>query len=219
LPVGDAKRKERIVMVKLAAVCMALFSCLAFAPMSASAAPASVPPWYTVRLITANGSGCPPGTVSVSQLNNHQFTVIYNSYIADAGNGASPGDFRKNCVLAIRIGVPSGWTFGIAQATYRGYAHLDSGATGTVEADYWLTGSSWTVPSTRPMSGPRDSTYTFTDRGPVGTFAVCHTSTELNVDTSVRVFAGSTPSFYNELTMDSSDFGTHTIFNLSFAPC
>jgi hypothetical protein len=187
--------------------------------MSASAAPTQQPPWYTVRLITANGSGCPQGTVSVSQLNSHQFTIIYNSYAAFAGSNAGLGDSRKNCVLSIRIGVPSGWTFGIAQATYRGYANLDTGATGTVEADYWLQGLPWTVQSTRNMHGPTNHDYAFTDVAPVGSFAVCHTATALNVDTSVRVSAGSNPSFSDEMTMDTTDFGTHTIFNLTFLPC
>jgi hypothetical protein len=195
---------------------MAVFSCLAFAPASGGLAPAQ-PPWYTIRLITANGSGCPQGTkTSVSQGPGPELAVTYSDYIAYAGNGARPDDFRKNCVLSIRVGVPSGWTFGIAQATYRGYANLDVGATGTVEADYWLQGLPWTVQSTRNVRGPTNHDYAFTDVAPVGSFAVCHTGTALNVDTSVRVSAGSGKSSLNESAMVDSLSAT---LHFDFAPC
>ena len=48
-------------MVKLAAFCAALFSCLALAPASANAATSDQPPYFTVHPLSANGSGAHRG--------------------------------------------------------------------------------------------------------------------------------------------------------------
>src|SRR5215469_10361320 len=123
-------------MVKLLAVsCAALFSCLAIAPAAARAAATDQsPPHFTVRLVSVAGAGCPSGATAVSAASDSIFTVTYDQYSATAGGGASPGDFRKNCQLNVDVGVPAGWTYGIAAVDYRGYAHLGRGAHGTLAA-------------------------------------------------------------------------------------
>ncbi len=179
-------------MAKLLAVfCAALFSCLAIAPASARAAvPGQPSPHFTVRLLTANGSGCPPGSAAVSAPNNTEFTVTYDNYLADDGNGSGPTDFRKNCQLNVVVGIPSGWTFGIAGVQYRGFADLDTGAQGQLEADYYYAGVPGTFPQDHSLFGPMDGTYEFDDEFPVVTFAPCHFNATVNVDTSLQVFQG-----------------------------
>jgi len=207
-------------MVKLLAVfCAALFSCLAIAPASARAATPSQPPHFTVRLLTVNGSGCPAGTAAVSAPTNTTFTVTYSDYTASAGGGANPGDFRKNCQLDVLVGIPSGWTFGIAGVQYRGFANLDTGAQGTLQADYYYAGVPGTYPQNHSIAGPVSNDYEFDDTSPVVTFAPCHFNATVNVDTSLRVSQGTDPTFFNELTMDSTDVGIATIFHLSFQHC
>ena len=204
-------------MVKLAAVCAALLSCLAFAPASANAAMSG--PAFTVHLLTANGSGCPPGSAAVSQASSSVFTVTYSTYIATAGRGAAPTDFRKNCQLNVKVGVPSGWTFGILEVDYRGYAFLDKNARGTLSADYYFAGQSQTARQAHSIYGPRDGDYHFADVATATAWAPCHFSASLNVDTAVRVFAGSNKSLLNEITMDSTDVDMSTIYHLGFRRC
>src|SRR5579863_7229122 len=114
-------------MVKLLAVfCAALFSSLAIAPAPARAAtPGQPSDLFTVQLASVTGSGCPPGSAAVRATSAMTFTVTYSQYIADAGGGANPADFRKNCQLNLNVGVPAGWTFGIASEQYRLFANLD----------------------------------------------------------------------------------------------
>lgn len=209
-------------MVKLLAVfCAALFSCLAIAPASARAAVPDQPasPHFTVRLLTVNGSGCPPESAAVSAASSTTFTVTYSQYTADAGGGASPGDFRKNCQLNVLVGIPSGWTFGIAGVQYRGFANLGTGAQGTLEADYYYAGIPGTFSQDHPLYGPMSNDYEFDDEAHVVTFAPCHFNATVNVDTSLRVYPGTDPTFFNEITMDSTDVGIATIFHLSFRHC
>ena len=204
-------------MVKLAAVCAAVFSCLAFAPASARAVPSQ--PSFTVRLLTANGSGCPPGSAAVSQASSSVFTVTYSQYVATAGDGEAPTDFRKNCQLNVSVGVPSGWTYGILEVDYRGFAYMDNDARGTLSADYYFAGQPQTARQQHSIYGARDDDYEFTDRATAVAYAPCHFNATLNVDTAVRVFAGSNKSFLNELTMDSTDVDMSTIYHLGFRRC
>jgi hypothetical protein len=203
-------------MVKLAAVCAALLSCLAFAPASNAAVSQ---PSFTVALLSTDGSGCPPGSTSVSAPNNTQFTVTYSVYNAFAGDGAATGANRRNCQLDVQVGVPSGWTFGIVSVDYRGYAYLDTGARGMLETNYYFSGNPITTPLYHPLAGPQDGDYEFTDKAPLVTWASCHFNGTLNVNTSIRVYAGSSPSVENEVTMDSTDLKTDTIYHLGFKPC
>ena len=206
-------------MVKLAALCAALLSCLAFAPAAASAAP-SQPPYYTVKLIAANGSGCSPGTTQVSQVNDTEFTIAYSSYEAADGPGVPPLQNRENCLLAVQVGVPSGWTYGIAEVDYRGFAQLDNGAQGTLKANYYLAGQPYTIHHSHTIYGPQSNyDYTFSDYVGVVSWAPCNFNDTLNVDTSAQVFPGSNSSFVNELEMDATNIGLYTLYHLAFEPC
>lgn len=204
-------------MIKLAAVCAALLSSLAFAPAPTSAA--VIAPVFTVHLLSVNGSGCPPGSTAVSQASGSEFTVTYSNYIATAGDGASPLDFRKNCQLDVSVGVPSGWTYGVLEVDYRGFAYMDKDAHGSLSAGYYFAGLAQTYRQQHPLSGPQSGNYEFTDQAPVVGWAPCHFNDTLNVNTDVRVFAGSNKSFLNELTMDSSDVNLSTVYHLGFKQC
>jgi hypothetical protein len=206
-------------MVKLAALCAALFSCLAFAPASASAATPAQPSYFTVHLVSANGSGCPPGSIAVSQLSDTEFTVTYSQYIASAGSSASLLDFRKNCQLNVSVGVPSGWTFGIASVDYRGYAHLGNAAHGTLAASYYYAGLPQTYRQQHSVYGATDGDYEFTDQAPILAYAPCHFNTTLNVNTEVRAYVGSDKTYLNVVTMDSTDLNMSTIYRLAFKEC
>ena len=206
-------------MAKLAALCAALLSCLAFTPAAANAAPSPQPPWYTIRLLTANGTGCPPDSTAVSQVNSTVFTVTYSQYTAFAGGGVPPTQRRLNCQLNVEVGVPSGWTYGILEVDYRGYAYLDSGARGTLAADYWFEGSPLTHPQQHSIYGPKDYNYAFSDYAGVMAWAPCHFNGALEINTSVRVLPGYDSSFANELTLDSSVLGLGTLYHLGFRQC
>ena len=193
-------------MVKpLAVFCAALFSCLAIAPASARAAVPDQPPYFTVQLASVNGSGCPPGSTAVRATSATTFKVTYSAYLADAGGGAPPGDFRKNCQLDVLVGVPSGWTFGIASEQYRGFAALDTGAHGVLQTSYYFSGTGGYFSDSHQLFGPMNGIYEFDDQQPVLTWAPCHFTGTINVNSSLQVFPGKNPSFFNELTINSTD--------------
>lgn len=190
--------------------------------------PSTPPPdRIIIDIVTVNGSGCPRGTAAVAvSEDNEAFTVTYSEYMAQVGVGSRPTDFRKNCQLNLRVHVPGGFTYAIAQADYRGFASLARGASGLQKANYYFQGQSQTVFKNHPL-GPFNAVYTedwqatdVTDLAAI-VWHPCGEQRNFNINTEVRVAAGSsnpntTTSF---MTMDSTDGEIKTIYHLAWRTC
>ncbi|AHH96815.1 DUF4360 domain-containing protein [Kutzneria viridogrisea] len=186
-------------------------------------APTPPPDKITVDVVTVNGSGCPAGTAAVAVASdNTAFTVTYSDYLAKVGPDAGPTDYRKNCQLALRIHYPQGFTYAINQADYRGFASLASGATGLERANYYFQGMSATARSSHPFNGPFQDDWQATDRADSSSlvFAPCGEDRLLNVNTELRVSAGSSSgSNTSFMSMDSTDGSIHTTYHFSWKQC
>ncbi len=195
--------------------------------LSMVAAPATVqdnppPDRIVIDVVTVNGSGCPAGTAAVAAAtDNTAFTVTYSDYLAQVGQGADPTDLRKNCQLSLRLHVPQGFTYAIAQADYRGFAHLARGATATQLASYYIQGTSPTTRSSHPLGGPYSDNWQFTDRTNVTelVYAPCGEERNVNVNTELRVSAGSSGDANSFVTMDSTDGGVSTKYHFHWKQC
>jgi hypothetical protein len=178
----------------------------------------------TIDVLTVNGTGCPAGTAAVAaSADNTAFTVTYSSFLAQVGVGAKPTDLRKNCQLAVRVNYPSGFTYAIAQADYRGFASLASGATGTERANYYFQATTPTAYVTHSFNGPFQDDWQFTDSTDVASlvYAPCGESRNLNINAELRVAAGSsdTSKTTSFMSMDSTDAGVSTIYHLAWKQC
>ena len=89
------------------------------------------------------GSGCPAGSVA-GQLSGDSttLTVLYDSFVSQAGPGVKVSEYRKNCQLNVKLKYPQGWQFSVFKADYRGYAQIPQGDTGTCKATYYFSGDS-----------------------------------------------------------------------------
>jgi len=123
----------------------------------------------TIDLVTVNGSGCPKGTAVESSADNTSIIVSYSDYLAQAGVGANPTDFRKNCQLNVLVHVPQGFSFAIAQATYSGFASLASGASALQRANYYFAGQTPTTVVSHALTGPFEDDWMNTDSADVAT--------------------------------------------------
>jgi hypothetical protein len=188
--------------------------------------PAGVPTdKIVIDIATVNGTGCPPGTAAVAvSPDNTAFTVTYSAYTAQVGVGAVPTDFRKNCQLAVLVHVPSGFTYAIASVDYRGFAHLEKGASATERASYYFQGYSQTLtPPSHAINTVGDNDWQFTDQVAVAslTYLPCGAQRNLNVNTELRVAAGTsdvktTTSF---VSMDSTDLSLATVYHFAWKSC
>jgi hypothetical protein len=180
------------------------------------------PDKIVIDVATVNGSGCPAGTAAVAvSPDNTAFTVTYSNYLAQAGGNSDPTAFRKNCQLNLVVHVPQGFTYAIASADYRGFLSLQSGATATQKASYYFQGSSATVPMTHPYRGPYNDDWQATDTTDWAqmVWAPCGVLRNFNINTELRVNAGSSPAKVSFMTMDSTDGDISTTYHFAWDHC
>ncbi|MGK5734092.1 DUF4360 domain-containing protein [Streptomyces sp. URMC 124] len=193
-------------------------------PSSATADGEPPPDKIVIDVVGVNGSGCPAGTASLTvSPDNTAFTVTYSNYQAQVGVGAKPTDFRKNCQLSLNVHVPQGFTYAVAQADYRGFAHLEKGAAGLERANYYFQGMSQTTYVNHHFTGPLHDNWQTSDTTDIDSvvYAPCGAVRYLNINTELRVDAGTsdttrTTSF---LAMDSTDGSISTLYHFAWKQC
>jgi len=119
-----------------------------FLPFLAAAVPltteatAEVPAANQVTIVSAStsGNGCPQGTVSTTiSTDRTVVTFGFDGFQTYIGPGTKTSDRTKNCQIFLNLKYPGGFTFAVLQATYHGYAQLDTGVTGTFLSTYFFS--------------------------------------------------------------------------------
>ncbi|MEU3275616.1 DUF4360 domain-containing protein [Streptomyces antibioticus] len=181
------------------------------------------PDKIVIDVATVNGSGCRPGTAAVAvSEDNTAFTVTYSEYLAQVGGNSDPTAFRKNCQLSLVVHVPSGFTYAIAQADYRGFASLQAGSSAVQRASYYFQGSSQTVFKNHNFTGAYNDNWQATDTTDWANlvYAPCGVQRNFNINTELRVNAGSSsPSKVSFMTMDSTDGDISTVYHMAWKEC
>jgi hypothetical protein len=211
-------------MLKTLAIGVSAFAALLSAA-PALAAPASGPSDdMVIDVVSANGSGCPWGTADVSvSPDSKAFTVTYSAFTAQVGVGAKPIDFRKNCQLGLNVHVPQGFTYAIARTDYRGFAHIERGASAAQTSFYYFQGERQTSRIRHAFTGPLDGDWQRSDSVGISSLAFrpCGEERNLNVNTELRVNSGwsNTRKTTSMLTMDSTDGNLDTVYHLAWKKC
>lgn len=199
-----------------------LAAALTGAPVSPAGADDRQPgPEITVEMLSYNGSGCPPDTAVVAVTPDATaFTVTYSHYLARVGADSRPGEFRRNCQLSVDVTVPAGFTYAVVRADYRGYGYLEPGATALQKASYYFQGVPDTVATERRFAGPMDDTWNVSEETEFPVYAPCEETRFLNINTELRVNAGSSdPERLSMMAMDSEDHDIETTYHLDLAEC
>ncbi len=173
-----------------------------------------------IKKIIYAGSGCPAGTVSDILADDAKaFTLLFDSFIAEAGPGIALSSGRKNCQLAIDLRFPQGWSFTVFDVDYRGFADLERGTTGLQKSSYYFQGSALTPSLQTLFRGPLSSDYHIRDS--LGLSAVawspCGMTRALNINAQVRVTAPS--GRRAAMTLDSVDGQLTHIYGIQWRRC
>jgi hypothetical protein len=174
-----------------------------------------------IDLVAMAGSGCAPGTADVAvSPDNTAFTVIYSTYLAQAGPGVAITEGRKNCQLNVLVHVPQGFTFAIAKVDYRGYGFLQQGAVASQRANYYFQGMTQGTYASHAIGAPMDDNWIASDDVPIAAqvFRPCGELRNLNINTELRVAKG-TSTDVSYLTMDSTDGSISTIYHFAWRRC
>ncbi|MFI0484050.1 DUF4360 domain-containing protein [Actinomadura sp. 9N215] len=180
------------------------------------------PDGVTIEIATVNGSGCPLGTTAVAISDDKEaFTVTYSDYLAKAGGDSTSTDGRKNCQISMKVHVPQGFTYAIAQTDYRGYAFLEKGAKAIQKASYYFQGNSPTGTVTNNIPGAYDNNWQFTDKIPVGAMVwkKCGEERNFNINTELRATVGTDKAKTSFIAMDSTDGSIKTTYHFSWKKC
>lgn len=210
-------------MLGMLAVAGLVLSSVAAPAVSSAVAPPSDK--ITLDIKTINGSGCPAGTADASASvtsDNSSFTVSYNNFVAKDGAGTGPLDFRKNCQINVLVHVPQGFTYAIAQVDYKGFAHVESGATALEQANYYFAGTSPTARIRHTLTGPFNGDWHTTDTADVATlvFAPCGEDRNLNINAELRADSGTSPaSTTTFIEMDSEHASVDTLYHFAWKKC
>jgi hypothetical protein len=193
----------------------AAHSALASSTTSAAPPPGSV----TMEVVTVDGSGCPPGTATVTPSHDGAaLTVTYRRYAAWAGGTAPPTAFRQNCQLNVRVTGPEGYTYAVTGTESRGYAHLQRGTSALQRTNYYFQGDSRSQSVSHTLQGPYDDDWHFTDTTDPSTrvYKPCDADRNLNINTELRVSPddGSETSF---IAMESTY--ADAVYHLTWKHC
>jgi hypothetical protein len=113
---------------------------LALTPSAISAAILPRQNNVTVTSVSAQGTGCPQGTMSSSiSFDKTTVTFGFDQFHPYIGPGISPAEKTKTCTIALALSYPPGSTFKITDTVYHGSARLDSWLTATVRSSYRIT--------------------------------------------------------------------------------
>jgi hypothetical protein len=105
----------------------------------AAAVAADVPDRIQIRSATYSGSGCKQGTVSTTiSPDRSVITFGFDEFQATIG-GANQQDQQKNCQIHLDLTYPSGFQMSVLDATYHGYARLDSGVRANFISSYYFS--------------------------------------------------------------------------------
>ncbi|BBH71563.1 hypothetical protein ACTI_82480 [Actinoplanes sp. OR16] len=176
-----------------------------------------------IDVVTAMGSGCPKGSAEVTvSPDNKAFTVSYSKFLAQVGPEAKALDFRKNCQLQLDVLVPSGYTYAVAGADYRGYASLQEGVTASETAFYYFQGEQHTTKIKHEFQGYLEEEWQRSDHVELTaeSFLPCGDKRYLNVNTELKVNgANADKQVTNWITMDSTDASLETVYHVEWKKC
>jgi hypothetical protein len=177
---------------------------LASLVVSASAAPAPPPDGRTtVKVVSANGSGCPAGSGAVKALpGKGSFGIAFPAFTASAGGDAL--DFRKNCQLMLDVNVPRGYTYAVSRVTVRGTGKLGPAGQGSVMTSLYFQGQSTDVALSHQIDGPLSGKWHFDDRIGAASrqFLPCGSDRYLNVNLDLRARGSGSVSVSGRLGLE-----------------
>lgn len=166
------------------------------------------------------GTGCPAGTASVIvSPDDTALSVLFDSYVAEAGNTTGRSIDRKSCNLTIPVHVPQGYSVAVFHVDYRGFNAIPSGAQTRFNAEYFWAGARGPT-MTRAFYGPQNQNYILSNDLLAASlvWAPCGASVNLRINSSLMA---QTNSRWDQTmaTVDSADLTSGLIYHLQWRRC
>jgi Domain of unknown function (DUF4360) len=169
--------------------------------------------------------GCPAGTFSiVTSPDGNSVSVLFDNFVVST---TTSNFVRKTCAMEIPLHLPAGYSLGIYQLDYRGFAHLGDRQRGELQVNYG-TGEGERNRGRRmhnDLKGAYDGDFIFNDRlrGGILRRMGCGASAVLNFAATLTVNSKESkgPPAEGRMTLDTVD-GTPEhglVFGLNLKKC
>ncbi|KAF2401987.1 hypothetical protein EJ06DRAFT_370918 [Trichodelitschia bisporula] len=111
--------------------------------------------------ISLGGTGCRSDSVGTAFNSNRTLlTLIFDDFVAEIGPNIPVQKSRRFCTVSLKMAVPTGWTFQVEKADWRGHYDLDRGVRGALVASYYFTAQQQEKTKIRKrVQGPLNSDY------------------------------------------------------------
>lgn len=117
---------------------------------------------HDVRAIEAQG--CPDGSFSVvTSPDGSALSVLFDNFAVN-GTEANGGFARMTCAMEIPLRLPEGYSLGVYQMDYRGFAHLGEKQRAELRVDYGTGRGNRGRQFHRDVKGSYEGDFTFNER-------------------------------------------------------
>ena len=166
------------------------------------------------------GNGCPIGTASATlSPDNKTLSVLFDQYIAEAGNSVGRGLDRKSCNLAVPVSIPQGISVSILKVDYRGFVSIPRGANARFGVEYFFAGARG--PNTvENFRGPVERDFTITDNLAASAIVWSACGEDVNLRINSSMLAKSNAKGEDTLAIvDSTDVDAKLVYHLQWRTC
>lgn len=172
------------------------------------------------------GNGCEPGTASATlSPDARALSVIFDRFMAEAGQGSATRQDRKMCNLEVPLIVPSGYTVSVTRVDYRGFNNLPSGAQSQFTAKFGVRDSRTSRSSSdlvQRFQGPLADEFLLSHSLDVRTWSSCGGTISLSLSAFINA-ASNRQGEFASISLDSEDLTVgarnQTIFYLDYQLC
>lgn len=169
-----------------------------------------------------SGSGCPQDSVAMGT-SPTAFTLLFDSFIAEDGDGVRARENTKVCTVRVPVSVPSGYQIAIDSVDHRGFVSLsDKRAWGVLKTWFRVKGNMWVTNGSSQADyfrGPLDEDYFRRDlvKKHHRQWSPCGGSFHFDVHTYMHVHAARHESAL--ITLDASDGAMSTRYGMEVRRC
>jgi hypothetical protein len=166
------------------------------------------------------GTGCPNGSASATLTpDGKSLSIIFDSFVTEAGPQSGKTLDRKNCDIAIPVHVPQGFSLSVIAVDYRGFVSLPNRqASARLSAEYFIGGMRGPV-FNKQFNGAQDTDYISSHD--LGLQAVVWSP--CGADVNLRAKVGmllKNNSFDDAMaTVDSADINAGIIYQFQWRSC
>ena len=165
------------------------------------------------------GTGCPSGSVSATlSPDAKSLSLLFDSYIVQAGGDSGATFDRKSCNIAIPVHVPQGLSISVLAIDYRGYNNVPAGANSQFGVEYFFAGTRG--PSfQKTFTGPKDENYLIHNQltAQAAVWSVCGADVNLRTNSNIRVTTKNGKQAM--ATVDSEDVSAAIVYQLQWKKC